>query len=137
MISILERPALEFFKHSTSSLKSSVTFSGDGFYVQHRLLCPFPTHRQLWVIYILLCTMPCLQRPLSVFQRVRGLLCPGRSPNVWVPPEKGSQFPPPTWRKGLGFPCIRTMPASCQSTYMTLYCIRFLCRSSDPILWNP
>ena len=135
MISIIEHTALEFLKPSTSSLKGKITFGGivcmisTGYFIQFQLIGSFGL--------FILCTMPWMWRPLC--QLVTGLFCPGWSPDVSVTPECLSACPPPhpIQSKSLGFLHVQTMPTSYKPVCMTLYCIRFLCQSSHPILRNP
>lgn len=110
MISNLEHTALEFLKHSTSSLKALIIFGGivymfsTGYCIQLQLVGSFS------FFYPLLCTMPQMQRPRSVVQLVGGL-CPGWSPDRSATSENVSQPPPPTEDES-GFYVSRTMPAS-------------------------
>lgn len=73
MISIVECTALEFL---TMLPAGKAWWPSVGIVYRSALLYPFPTHRELRFIYILLCTMPCMRKPLS-FSRSEGSF-------VWV-----------------------------------------------------
>lgn len=134
MISIIGHTALEFLKHSTSSLKGKVTSGG--------IVCMFSTHYFIQFQLIgsfslfILCTMPWKWRPLCLSAAQRALL--SRMKCWWVSYTWMFLSPrPPIQSRSLGILHVQTMPTSCKPMCMTLYCIRFLCQSSHLILWNP
>lgn len=128
MRSILECTALEFFKQHFL-LESLLTLVG----IVHVFSTGYCIHFPLRGSFAS-CAF-CLVREDLVLSLGRSA---GSSVQVEVPTRqlhlRMSLSPPPIQRKGLGFSYIQTMPASYESTYVTLYCIRFLCQSSDLIL---
>lgn len=135
MRSILECTALEFFKQhflleSLITLVGIVHLFSTGYCIHFPLIGSFAS--------CAFCLARCLVREDLVLSFGRSA---GSSVQVEVPTRqlhlRMFLSPPPIQRKGLGFSYIQTMPASYESMYVTLYCIRFLCQSSDLILWNP